>query len=664
MNGCLAGAGSGVRVLVRKWESLQVELHGSYSIQRFQSVFKYRESTGISRALLMLAAIPLLPLACVAIIDALPMNSPDLGLANSGTVWIRGVSVGLLTSFTLSWMFCRYVPELEVSRRTLLFTTIAATAVSHIAVFCLILLFSYPLPFTLIWMSGPWIGTLALSLRLARGDFLRRNPGVRQEVRRFSILLVMHTSTALVIAGFNLMFLSVPNEWQALVALLVPAFKITERNLFCLLLRGKDDLKPELVIFTVEITNALFISTSMQNAASTNTSTMLILIDFVQLLISLCDLRLMLNSVKGIADKMGIGTHEIVASAFIIATKYPELGKETSLSDTASQSKSDVFRLSTLQRIKLSTFQVGRKLTSTTQVAPTPANLNMGVVPNGLPVKRNSVGPTPDDLELLERITPRERQLLLRKALQIVFLTEFLLLNELMEVVTPVMYSCNLAIIYCWPNREYYSLFKGLDDTDFRRVIRNILLYGLLEQLAYALRSSWGKIQCKLVIWLLLLLQSAIPQLELSAQLFGGTGKRIDAASIDAALKPSAPGKGKQFAGKTYKQRLEEFVDKKVNEAIEAAAVKGVSRDAFIKSDPKILKVEGLVQLLGDLATLGARDDKKSSSDSGKEDGSENEGLAVVSLVDGSGVANKERDWTVANEALETSDSAEDGNSA
>ncbi|KAF1795499.1 hypothetical protein GQ600_18631 [Phytophthora cactorum] len=523
-------AGSGVRALVRKWESLQVELHGSYSIHRFNSMFKYRASTGILRALVVLLAIPLIPLVCVAVIDAIPMNSPDLGLAGSGTVWMRGVSVGLVNSFTLSWMFCQYVPELKLSRRTLLSTTIAATAVSHLAVLGLIMMFRYPLPFTLVWMSGPWIATLALSLKLSRGDFLSKNPAVWQDVRRFSILSVMHTSSGLIITGFN----SVPEEWQTITALLVPAFKITERNLFCRFLRGKDDLKPELVVFTVEITNTLFISTSMQQAASTKTSAVLILIDFVQLLISLCDLSLMLKSVKEITDKMKITPNEIIACAFMLSTNYPELGKETPLVDTVAQSKSDVFRLSTFEKIHATASQVGRKLTNTNRVAPTLAEGgNMAVVPSTsrmVPVERNSVGPTANDLELMERITPRERQMLLRKALQILFLTEFLLLNELMEVLTPMMY---MILFYC-PNREFYPLFDGLDEAAFQKVVRNIVVYGLLElgsfvllvviihrtthkfpfqQLAYAVSGSWGKIECKLAIWLTLLLQSTIPQL-------------------------------------------------------------------------------------------------------------------------------------------------------
>lgn len=422
-----------------------MELHGSYSIERLSSMQKDCGSTSAWRVFVVLATTPLLSLVCVAVIDALPMNSPDLGLAQSGTVWARGILVGLLQSFSLSLMFSLYVSDLRLSIITLLFTALAATVVSHTVVFCLIMLLWYPLPCTLLWMCGPWIGTLALSLKVARGHFLREHAEVQREVRRFSSILLMQTATAVVYPAFDIIFHVVPGEWHTVAALLVPVFKISERNLFCRLLRGKDDLMPEMVIFSVEITNALFISTSMQQASSINTSGLLILIDFVQMLVSLFDLSLMLKSAKEITDKMGISTNEVIASAVMIASKYPELGQQTLLTECLSPSKSDVFRLSTLQRIRMSknAVQVGRKSTSKTQVAPTPTNIGMGVVPIPswvLPVERNSVGPTPDDM-VIECITPRERQLLLRKALQILFLTEFLLLKEFMEVVTPVMYG-------------------------------------------------------------------------------------------------------------------------------------------------------------------------------------------------------------------------------
>lgn len=91
-----------------------------------------------------------------------------------------------------------------------------------------------------------------------------------------------------------------------------------------------------------------------------------------------------------------------------------------------------------------------------------------------------------------------------------------------------------LIIIFYCPNREFYSQFDGLDEIHFWKVVGNILVYGLLEvgsfvilvatiyrtshkfplqQLAFAMESAWGKLQCKLVIWLLLLVHSTIPQL-------------------------------------------------------------------------------------------------------------------------------------------------------
>ncbi|KAL3658525.1 hypothetical protein V7S43_016409 [Phytophthora oleae] len=249
---------------------------------------------------------------------------------------------------------------------------------------------------------------------------------------------------------------------------------------------------------------------------------MLLMIDLAQLLVSLCDLHLLFKSIESITDKMGINANEIIASASMIANKYPELGQEALVTEDVT--KSDVFRLSTLQKIKINTFQAAKKLNSSSQVAPTPNIVR--ILPIG--------GPTTQDLAVIERVTPRERQLLLRKALQILFLTEFLLLNEFMEVLTPVLYSCYLVIIFYWPNREFYPLFDGMDEASFHKVVRNILMYGFLEvgsfvllvvmihktthkfpfqQVAYAIKSSRGTIQCKLVIWLVLLMQSTIPQL-------------------------------------------------------------------------------------------------------------------------------------------------------
>ncbi|EGZ08661.1 hypothetical protein PHYSODRAFT_416099, partial [Phytophthora sojae] len=65
------------------------------------------------------------------------------------------------------------------------------------------------------------------------------------------------------------------------------------------------DTKLQIVIFNVEIFNALFISTCMQNSQSMGTSITLIAVDLLQAAISLLDLYRMVNDVRNIMDELG-----------------------------------------------------------------------------------------------------------------------------------------------------------------------------------------------------------------------------------------------------------------------------------------------------------------------------------------------------------------------
>ncbi|KAE9294257.1 hypothetical protein PR003_g24298 [Phytophthora rubi] len=424
----------------------QVELHGSYSVERFISMQKYRDSTSVQRSLVLLGSIPLLSLACAAVVDAFPLESPDLGLAHIGTLWARGVLVTLFDSYALSWMFDQYVPQLEISRRTLIVTAIAAAVVVQASALILILLLWYPLPFTLIWISGPWIWTLALALKLSKGEFLRKNPQVLNEVRRFSTLLILTTSTGLVYVAFNVIFQTVPAEWQTPAAVLVPVFKVIQKNVICRLLRGQDDVKPEIVNFNVDVTNALFISSIMQNLQSVKSSAMLVVVDFVQMLTSLFDLRLMLKDIRDITNE---STDQAIACALVIVGKYPELGQQPLLTRTST---SDIFRSSkvSLQRKQSATNYIAR-ITSFTRVAPLPVESNVGVVPdcsfgstNASPsLLSRKCAATSDSttLALVEQMTTQQRRFLLHKVLQIMFFMEFFLLTELLKALIPVGYS-------------------------------------------------------------------------------------------------------------------------------------------------------------------------------------------------------------------------------
>nr|KAE8923082.1 hypothetical protein PF009_g26663 [Phytophthora fragariae] len=252
-------------------------------------------------------------------------------------------------------------------------------------------------------------------------------------------------STVLVYTAFNAIIVSVPLRWQPLAALIAPIFKITQKNVLRRILHGKDDVVPEMTIFNIDISNAFFISSNIQREASVNTGILLILIDLLQMLISLCDLRLMLQSVKGIADKMEISTEEAVAVALTIATKYPELRDRRMRTESLYHSKAEIHFLPSHRRTSnKKTTTSGQRFTNKVQIAPSPVQNNVGDVLRSstshiLPNARYVMEPGANSAVSIDRISSLERYLLLDKVLQIMFFTEFILLTEFIEVFTPVM---------------------------------------------------------------------------------------------------------------------------------------------------------------------------------------------------------------------------------
>ncbi|GMF27488.1 unnamed protein product [Phytophthora fragariaefolia] len=437
------------------------------------------------------------PLAAVAFVDMFPLQPVELGLEHSTMIWVRGFFVGAIEAYALSGQFRHYIPELQISRWALILTATAASIVIHGIVLCLVILLWYPLPFTLLWLSGPWIVILALALKFFRGNYLREHAEVQHKVRRLSLITVAQTSTILVYTTLNVLFVRVPIKWQPFVALFVPIFKITQKNVLCRILLGNDDVKPEMVIFNVEISNAFFISSNMQREASINTSILLILLDMVQMLVSLCDLNLMIKSMERVTEKLKLSTDNAVTAAVTIATKSPELWRQqrSATGNRLLQSKAALLIMPSFRRLSLSSIS-GASLASTVRVVPMKAGTS-----RILPIECSAKIP-----HLNDRATVQEQGLLLEKVLQIMFFTEFVLLTEFIEVFTPVLYSkCTqlrlgyldilltcfagfyLIVLFWWPNRKFYPQFDGLDEAQFWKNIRNTLMYGLMEMGSFAL---------------------------------------------------------------------------------------------------------------------------------------------------------------------------------
>ncbi|KAG6618338.1 uncharacterized protein IUM83_01075 [Phytophthora cinnamomi] len=372
---------------------------------------------------------------------------------------------------------------------------------------------------------------------------MRAKPEAVNDVVRFATVCGAQVTILLIYAGFSSIFTNLSPTYQLTFALVIPVFKVAQKNVLSRILSGRDDTKPQVVILNVEIFNSLFISSCMQNSQSIGTSVTLIAVDLLQAAISLTDLCRMINGVKGIMDKLGRGGNELILTAELVLEKYPAKADRRF---TAHMQKSNAWTASLaprLARVSLKKKQVlpTMRMEAGEYVIPIPMSQTLCVRDPSL-VSSQHFGSVEKFVEVasarpitaLSRLTNREHHSLLKKALQVLFLTEFMLLVEFTEVLVPVIYGGYLTILYYLPNRRFYPQLAHLTDKELQRRVGSVLGYGMLElgslilliivlnrvvhrhslqQLAFVLEEEFLMVQPKLILWVTMTMQSSLPQL-------------------------------------------------------------------------------------------------------------------------------------------------------
>lgn len=144
----------GVHRLLRRamlaLESVQVELHGQYSVERLKNFNHYCETTSYTRVILVLLAVPMPCLAVIALADSIPLKDPAFGLSHSGLFWIRSAIVSFFVSFTVLEQCCHFVPRLRMTLGVVLLMTLSATLATPAAEIGMAFAIGYPVPFTIV----------------------------------------------------------------------------------------------------------------------------------------------------------------------------------------------------------------------------------------------------------------------------------------------------------------------------------------------------------------------------------------------------------------------------------------------------------------------------------------------------------------------------------
>lgn len=386
----------------------------------------------------------------MALIDAMPLEDIDKGFAHSGTSWVRATVTCFIYTHCAIEQIRLYSPNLNLQPTGVLRTSVPAALLTNILALGLSWFICWPLPFTTLLMSGPWLGFTTFFLLRVCGAQMRANPEAVKDVVRFATIGGAQVTILLAYAVFSTIFANLSPTLQPLFALLIPVFKLVQKNVPSRILSGRDDTKLQIVIFNVEIFNALFISTCMQNSQSMGTSITLIAVDLLQAAISLLDLYRMVNDVRNIMDELGLGSNELIPTAELVLENYPATANRRL---TTKRQRSNALTSTSIPRIARISPKKKQVLPTMRMEAgeyeiPVPLSKSLSVrdvshVFSGRSASNDkSVELAPAIAATsIDRLTNREHYMLLKKALQVLFLMEFMLLVEFTEVVVPIIYG-------------------------------------------------------------------------------------------------------------------------------------------------------------------------------------------------------------------------------
>eukprot|EP00644_Phytophthora_capsici_P010068 jgi/Phyca11/120375/e_gw1.41.415.1 len=292
----------------------------------------------------------------------------------------------------------------------------------------------FPLPFTLVVGIPVWFLGLVISFGIFFGAKLRDERPLRKELLNYIVVIACQVVLTFIYPAYLYGFRSVSSTAQTFYVLLLPIIKIATKNWISFFLGTKDDLKPQVVILNIEVFNALYVASSMQNATSISTTMALTLVDFVLAWISINDVNHFLSDITALLDKIP-SNHPLKTANFMdVALK---------MLDEDEELRADI------------------------------------------------------SLRVFSIFTTQERVHYVHRTAQVLFTTEFIILIEFTEVIIPLIYSIYTTAMFELPNRVYYPQIRVLDSVMLAKMLGNIAIYGLMELLSFIAMSVllWKKLR-------------------------------------------------------------------------------------------------------------------------------------------------------------------------
>ncbi|KAL3661569.1 hypothetical protein V7S43_013329 [Phytophthora oleae] len=507
------------------WEAAQVELHGFYSAERVCEYNTYYQKTSKLRALLILVIVPWPCVIITILVDLIPLRPPSEGLDANYLFVLRIFLSFLVASTVVNLQFRHSIPAVSLPNWKVLITSTITAAQTTGVLYGLSRAVGFPLPFGIITVSPAWVAFLLLPL----ASFLRRaraDPELWPLVTNSLKVWVCQESLVVIYPTYFYIFTTLSSKAKTPFAFLLPIIKMLLRNLMSRTVVHLNDEIPEVVLMNVEVFNSLFMSYCMQNTPSIYTTLGLIAIDGAQMIASVYDVEKVIYRMEIVRNRVLLEQSQHRGNNITITLDAVQRG--TILGYTQ-----DILERHNFVQPKQLTVGSSRFVgPSSTQVLPFDAKVPAKKLSKQIPLKKikpkfslRQIFPSGKaDVTTLEL----DYALNVRKVL---YITEFVILINYVEVIVPMIFSANLIVMYHLPNRVHYSQIVTMDDEKLWETLANVTLYCFLQlvsliilffvlwhrlrisglrQLAFVLEKQGEQVQTKLVLWVFYNVQATL----------------------------------------------------------------------------------------------------------------------------------------------------------
>ncbi|KAL4137390.1 hypothetical protein PRIC2_000912 [Phytophthora ramorum] len=409
------------------------------------------------------------------------MAPPEEGSSANYLFWIRdGLAIALMTRAILE-QFRISVPNLHINSMHVIVMPIIAGGGAIAFMVAMSSIIGFPLPFALVVGIPVWFVVVLVSFICCFGRILRKDPNLLKELQSSLIVLVCQVLLTFVYSAYLYGFNSVRTSNQKFYLVLLPIIKIIAKNWIGHFLGNKYDLMPQIIIFNVDVFNALYVSSSMQSSSSISTMVSVIGLDAFQAWVSISDINNLMKNIVLLQKKIP-ADHPMESASFI------EIAQQLIRED--SQAKAHLTLRHYNSALSILSVDSMNSVGASTDITPVPSARVLPVASTGVPLLVAAVETfTPlhqdessQQHSLLQNVfSPRERRLFVQRTAQVLFTTEFVILVEYTEVIVPFIFCMYTVGMYYLPNRAYYPQLETLDEAGLGNKLGTVVMFGSVE---------------------------------------------------------------------------------------------------------------------------------------------------------------------------------------